>query len=108
MLKFPRLWNALFVSLFLMLLQVADASAATTWYVAPSGDDSKDCMSITTPCKTIRATLTKAASTGDTINFISGMYVAEPIIISKTVTLSGGWNATFTTQDGMSVVDGEG
>lgn len=39
-----------------------------------------------------------AAHTGDTIQVAAGTYI-EYVVITKTVTLQGGWNATFTARD---------
>jgi hypothetical protein len=46
---------------------------------------------------TIQAALA-AANPGDTIRVAAGIYV-EYVTISKTVTLEGGWNASFTARD---------
>ncbi|MGE5374957.1 MAG: M4 family metallopeptidase, partial [Bacteroidota bacterium] len=87
-----------------------------TWYVATTGTDANDCSTSSTPCATINAAITKAASTGDTIKVAAGTYKGSIIIygsdqvvwINKSILLSGGWNAGFTTQSGVSTVDGEG
>ncbi len=39
-----------------------------------------------------------AAQNGDTIRVVAGTYI-EYVIITKTVTLQGGWNAAFTARD---------
>ncbi len=39
-----------------------------------------------------------AAHTGDTIQVAAGTYI-EYVVITQTVTLQGGWNATFTARD---------
>lgn len=98
-------------SLFLALavlgsgLNTQVARAAGPWYVTPTGDDNNDCLSPDTPCVTINGAIGKAAS-GDTINVAMGTYTEVGIPIS--LTLSGGWNAAFTAQSGMSTIDGQG
>ena len=47
---------------------------------------------------------------GDTIRVAAGRYHGtgnEVAVVYRDVTLSGGWNAGFTAQDGFSVLDGE-
>jgi len=46
---------------------------------------------------TISAAIT-AAQKGDVINVVAGTYI-EYVAINKTVSLVGGWNATFTSRD---------
>ena len=85
--------------------------AATTWYVATTGNNSNSCTSAGSPCQTINAAMGKAAASGDTIKVAIGTYTgtgAQVVLINKSITLSGGWNASFTTQSGTSIVDGQG
>lgn len=86
------------------------APTGTTWYVAPTGDDvANDCLTTFTPCSTINGAFGKAAD-GDTILVASGTYTnsgAEVVAITKSITLSGGWNATFASQTAKSIIDGE-
>src|SRR5689334_9706308 len=87
------------------------AAASGLWYVTPGGSDAADCQTAVTPCATINGALGKAAS-GDTINVATGTYTAnsgaEVVLITQSVTLSGGWNSGFTTQIGLATVDGQG
>lgn len=86
------------------------AQAAGPWYVAPDGDDGADCLSTTTPCATINGAIGKAGS-GDTIYVAVGTYTGsgdEVVLISKSVTLSGGWDSDFSTKSDTSIIDGEG
>lgn len=61
--------------------------AAGPWYVATTGNDANDCLSVGTACLTIQAAVTKASS-GDTINIADGTYV-ENLTIDKALTLDG-------------------
>jgi PKD domain-containing protein len=105
-----------FVSLMLALAMIAmtsaphPARAAGPWYVATTGDDNNDCLSPGNACATINGTIAKA-SAGEIINVAEGTYTGvgtEVVLIDKDITLSGGWDPTFTTQSGMSTIDGEG
>ena len=80
-----------------------------TWYVATTGNNANTCLSAGSPCQTINAAIGKA-SAGDTIRVAVGTYTGtgtEVVLINKGVTLSGGWNAAFTTQSGTSTIDGQ-
>ncbi len=82
----------------------------TTWYVTPTGNDANSCAVIDSPCLTINGAINKAAL-GDTIRVALGTYTGdgyEVLLINKTVTLSGGWDANFSTQSDTSVIDGQG
>jgi hypothetical protein len=109
-----KAFNLVFVLAFIIGLVVIpvpqSARAAGSWYVTPTGDDNNDCLSASTPCATINGAIGKAA-TGDIINVAIGSYTStgtEVVLIDKDITLSGGWDPTFTTQSGMSTIDGEG
>jgi hypothetical protein len=88
-----------------------EAPLAGTWYVAPGGDDTNSCTSPGAPCATINAALNKPAfAAGDTIRVATGTYTGSDsvvVTISKSATLSGGWNTAFTAQIGTSTVDGQ-
>ncbi len=92
------------------LLAAGRAPGVTrTWYVAPGGDDDNACTSPSAACASINAAVTKAAD-GDTIRVAAGRYRGtgnDVAVVYRDVTLSGGWNAGFTAQDGFSVLDGE-
>ena len=84
--------------------------AGASWYVSTTGNDASSCSSAGSPCKTINGAIAKAAESGDTIKVAIGTYTGsgtEVVIISKSITLSGGWDASFTTQTGMSTIDGQ-
>jgi uncharacterized repeat protein (TIGR01451 family) len=85
--------------------------AAGLWYVAPGGSDANDCQTAATTCGTINGALNKAAP-GDSIELAIGTYTAnlgnDVVYVTQSVTLLGGWNPGFTTQTGLSTVDGQG
>ncbi len=84
-------------------------SSAAKWYVSPDGNDNLSCSLPAFPCATIFAALGKAVE-GDTIYVAIGTYTSGEgyylIGIDKGVTISGGWDAAFTTQVGYSTYDG--
>jgi hypothetical protein len=94
--------------LFLLPSQKS-ARASGLWYVAPNGDDNNPCQSPAAPCATVNATIDKA-SAGSTIYAAMGVYTVgsgyEVVIISKSVTLSGGWDTSFSKRSGLSIIDG--
>ena len=84
--------------------------AVTTWYVATTGNDLNSCTAIGFPCLTINGAIGKAAASGDMIKVAVGTYTGtgtEVVLVNKSVTLSGGWNAAFTTQTETSTIDGQ-
>jgi hypothetical protein len=93
-----------------VLARGSSQGTATTWYVITSGNDANDCQTSATACATIQGALGKAAS-GDTIKVATGTYTAssgtEVVLISKNITFSGGWDETFSAQDGKSSIDGQ-
>ena len=78
----------------------------------PSGNDSDDCLSPATACATINGGLSKPGFiAGDTIRVATGTYTGageQVVLLDKSVILSGGWDASFTSQSGASTIDGEG
>jgi len=83
--------------------------ATGLWYVTPAGSDSNSCSVSTAPCANINTAIMKA-SAGDTIRIAAGDYFgtgAQVVLITKDLTLSGGWDTTFTEQVGWSTIDGQ-
>lgn len=80
-----KIWAILLV--VIMGLVVTNAQASDTWFVAPGGNDSNDCLSVGTACATINGAISKAAN-GDTIQVEAGTYSAA-VNINKAVTLLG-------------------
>ncbi len=82
--------------------------AAGPLYVAPGGNDSNDCLSPATACATINSAMNKSGDSG-TISVATGVYTSTGVVtLGYNVTLSGGWNETFTTQSGLSTINGQG
>ena len=104
--KFFRLIMSLFLVLAVLGagLNPQPAYAAGPWYVSPTGDDNNDCLSPGAACATVNGAIGKA-SPGDIINVAMGTY-ADGALLDKSVTLLGGWDSTFTTQNGSSILDG--
>jgi hypothetical protein len=97
------------LTLVIIALMAQPGRAAGPWYVAPGGDDGNGCLSPATPCATTNGAIGKA-SAGDTIYVAIGTYTGtgdEVGLLNKSATLSGGWDETFTTQEGVSTIDGE-
>jgi len=116
----PKRWFIGILILFLSLVPAQSASADShrspmqvgpvTWYVSTLGSDTNDCQSPASPCQSINAAITLAAE-GDTIKVAVGIYTGtgtEVVLINKGLTLSGGWNESFSTRIGTSTIDGEG
>lgn len=112
--KAYKSWLAIAILASAVLLVTTLASqpvhAGGPWYVATTGSDTNTCLSAGSPCATINGALGKALS-GDTVLVATGTYTSstgsEVVLINKNITLSGGWNATFTTQSGMATIDGQ-
>jgi hypothetical protein len=99
----------LLIVLAFLLSPAEIPKAAGLWFVAPGGSDSSTCLSSASACATINGAIAKAAS-GDTILVASGTYTGsgdQVVTPDKPISLSGGWNNSFTTQDSFTVIDGE-
>lgn len=109
-----RLLVPLIIALLLVLTRaagVAPVRAAGPWYVAPGGNDTNDCASPATACASINGALNKPGFVaGETIKVAIGTYTgtgAGVVLLSKSATLSGGWDASFGNQTSLSTVDGQ-
>lgn len=96
-----------------LLIQIVPApalrAAAGDTFVAPTGSDANDCVASATPCATLNAAIAKTSS-GGTVFIAIGVYVGtgdSVVSIDRNVSLSGGWDAAFSAQTGMSTVDGQ-
>ena len=111
MIKNTRWWTLGLIMALLFLLPAPEiARAAGPWYVDPSGSDTNDCDTIGAPCETINGAIGKA-SAGDTIFVASGTYTGSGGFVAdidRNLTLSGGWDPTFSTQVGSATLDGGG
>ena len=77
---------------------VNSLNGGSTSYVDPSGSCGGN-----TPCYTTIQAAVNAASTGTTIKIVQGDYNENVLLsTSKQVTLSGGWNTSYTTQSSNS------
>ncbi len=87
------------------------ARASGTWYVKVDGSDGDDCAMPATACAAINGALAKVGFVaGDTIKITNGMYTNtgnDVVFIDQDVTLSGGWDASFVSQTGMTTLDGQ-
>jgi hypothetical protein len=88
-----------------------DAPPSALYVNIATGNNINACTTIAAPCRTIQEAINKAAN-GYTIYVTSGTYVFSTnpspnvVIINKTLRLSGGWNAGFSGQTGVSTIDG--
>jgi predicted outer membrane repeat protein len=89
------------VCLLALSLAVApSALASTTWYVdGVNGNDSNNCLSPTTACKTIGHAISLASS-GDSVSAAAATYT-ENLAISKSLKIGGSSSAT-------TIIDGGG
>jgi hypothetical protein len=91
---------------------IQGGSPPTNYYVNfATGTNANACTSVAAPCRNIQEAVNKARR-GDVIYVANGRYTfsSNPspnvVIISKSLTLSGGWNAAFSAQTGASTIDG--
>lgn len=109
------LLNWVLVLAFLAFLSTATtpraASASGPWFVATTGNDTNNCLTPSTPCASINGALYKPGFVnGDTVKLTVGTYTGtwnEVISLNRSATISGGWNTSFSSQTGISIVDGQ-
>jgi Zn-dependent metalloprotease len=85
------------------------SALSTTRYVATTGSDANSCSTPASPCLTIGQAVWKAVN-GDTILVASGTYTGTAsfvVGISENLTISGGWDPTYTQQSGETILDGQ-
>jgi predicted outer membrane repeat protein len=78
-------------------------------YVSPTGNDANDGASPSTAKQTINAGIA-VTQAGGTLRIATGTY-RENVLISRSVTIQGGYDATFATLDPVAtpvVIDGRG
>jgi hypothetical protein len=82
------------------------------WVVAPAGNDGNNCFDIATPCATVQGILSKGQlADGQIIRMAKGTYDTDDAAmgIYNSLTISGGWDLSFSRQSGASVIkDGIG
>jgi len=113
---YPTSWLVMAIlacaALSVIILASQPVRAAGPWYVTPGGSDGNDCLNSTTTCATINGALNKPGFVaGDTILVATGVYTGtgtEVVLLNKSATISGGWDASFTAQSGTSTIDGQG
>ncbi len=69
--------------IFALPIFFASVSNAETLYVKTTGDDSKDCLSWSSACKTIGQAVALASDTGSVINIAEGIYKPTATITLK-------------------------
>ncbi len=84
---------------------VSTNDPAATWYVSKMGNDANDCAAPATPCLTINAAVGKGAD-GDVIKITEGAFENENVFINKSVAISAGWDLTFSSRVGTSIIEG--
>ena len=99
----PLACLVLALGLVLPVQQTRVAAAGATYYVAPSGADTNDCLAQSTPCLTIGAAVGKTAA-GDTVSVGGGSY-HERVVIAHDLTLTGA-GADATIVDGTGLMTG--
>lgn len=94
----------LLVGILLLGVGRVRAGSPALRYVVPGGADNGACTDADVPCATVQYAIDQAAS-GDEIHVAAGTYTATAnsvAVISKTVTLLGGWDAAFVQRDPAS------
>jgi uncharacterized repeat protein (TIGR01451 family) len=105
----------LLAAIFTSVVGVAPAEPQTvqaqagTWYVSNSGSDANACNTPAAPCATIQAAINKAASS-DIVKVAMGVYLGSGgvsfVFIDRAITLTGGWEDTFVSRVGVSLLSG--
>jgi hypothetical protein len=101
-------WMPVSVASSQATFSAVSSPVAGPWYVAIGGNDSNSCSSPAAPCATINGAIGKA-SPGDTVYVAEGTYTSEEsevVLINKDVSLSGGWDDSFSNQVGYATIDG--
>ncbi|MCI0477579.1 MAG: right-handed parallel beta-helix repeat-containing protein [Anaerolineales bacterium] len=83
------------------------ARAWVAWYVAPSGDDSWNCQSEATACRTIQAAINKAVD-GDSVYVLTGTYSAATNGESFPITITNKSLEIFGNSSTTTIVDAAG
>jgi hypothetical protein len=84
----PSKINKLFFILLIHVLLGLQQAYATTYYVSPTGIDTNNGISLSTPVKTIKNALSKAWASGDIVYVLTGTYTETVYIGQNNITLS--------------------
>jgi spore coat protein CotH len=74
-------------------------ASPSTYYVRTQGTG--NCFSVTTPCGSLQQAINLASTAGDEVHVAGGVYT-EGLTITRSVTLRGGWDISFTLQNPIS------
>ena len=94
---------------FVVIVDSTPSRAAGPWYVQLGGNDTANCLTPVTPCATVQAAVGKASS-GDTVYVALGTYTStasEVVTIDRSLSVSGGWDNSFSSQSGKSIIDAQ-
>src|SRR5215467_3281551 len=95
--------SVLWAVVIIIALVAVEARAADRFVSTVGSDTANDCLTSTSPCRTVGYALTQAAS-GDTVKVAGGSYRENLTVNSATtLTLSGGWAGDFTAQDPVAM-----
>jgi hypothetical protein len=88
-----------------------NARAGTNWFVAGTvGSDLNVCNAVNTPCRTINGAIAQAQP-GDAVFVNNDIYTStapdDIVRVDKTLTLSGGWDPSFTKRISFTILNGE-
>lgn len=97
-----RAGKIVFIALFCGFLSIQQANAAT-YYVSPTGADTNNGTSLSTPLKTIRGGLNKARTSGDIVYVLTGTYSETLSITQSGITLSAYPNNTPVLDGGTNL-----
>lgn len=104
------IWLIVIATMITPFVSGQAGDSAGPCYVAPGGDDLNTCSTVGDACATINSALSKVDCSG-TIFVGTGTYQGtgnDPVVsISRSIALSGGWDAGFTAQNGTSTIDGQ-
>jgi hypothetical protein len=101
--------TAILLMMMIFTTLPTSANGPIVWYVAPGGNDGNPCSIPLSPCLTIDGAIGKAFS-GDIIKVAIGTYTGngtDVVLANKSLTISGGWDTGFSSQTGMSTIDGQ-
>ena len=84
----PMPWNFV-VRIGLLAVALSQTAVARTLYVATTGDDANDCLSLVSACRSVQHAVDVSAPTGDTIELQPGSFVENVVIDFKSLSIQG-------------------